>query len=160
MKAANQLKALLAAPDGVTAACRELVEAEGLEYPVLSGTEVIESFVAAETAEKAGNVPYPAVHVYCDRVTNTLKEKFRTFSGTASLNVEIRVSDDQIGSLGQRLQLYTGSVTAVLDARRGSWADGIYYPGAYEIQYSPVKRGGRNFVQSARVHLEVHIGVD
>lgn len=160
IRAVNQLKGLLSAPEGIQATSSELIETDGLQFSALTGAEVTEMFVGSDTAEKAGNVPYPAVHVYCDKVANTLKEKFRTFSGTASLNVEIRVSDDQLASLNQRLLLYTGSVTAVLDARRGSWGDGIYYPGTYDIQYSPVKRGGRNFIQSARVHLEVHIGID
>jgi hypothetical protein len=36
----------------------------------------------------------------------------------------------------------------------------MFYPGAYEVVYSPVKKGGKNYLQSALVRLEVQISVD
>ena len=136
------------------------LRAENIELPAINGVEVLEQHVSAEIAERAGNIRYPVAHVYCDRVVNQLREKFRTFSGTAQLNVELRVSHDHIGELQKQLQTCVEAVTDVLDRRRGSWGGGIFYTGGYEVSFGPVKKGGRNFLQSAVVRLEVHIGVD
>lgn len=136
------------------------MRAENIELPAISGVEILEQHVSAEIAERAGSIRYPIAHVYCDRVVNQLREKFRTFSGTAQLNVEVRVSHDHIGELQKQLRICVEAVTDVLDGRRGSWGAGMYYAGGYEISFGPVKRGGRNFIQSAVVRLEVHISVD
>ena len=40
--------------------------------------------VAAEMAERALGMKYPRVNVYCEKIVNELREKFRTFSGTSA----------------------------------------------------------------------------
>lgn len=137
-----------------------VLRAENSELPAFGSVEVLQQHVAAEIAERAGSVRYPVAYVYCDRVLNPLREKFRTFSGTAQLNVEVRVSHDHIGELQKQLQMCVEAVTNVLDGRRGAWSAGLFYGGGYEIAIGPVKKGGRNFIQSAVVRLEVHISVD
>ena len=136
------------------------LRAENIELPAIEGVEILEQHVSAEIAERAGHIRYPVVHVYCDRVSNQLREKFRTFSGTAQLNVDLRVSHDHVGELQKQLQTCVEAVTDVLDGRRGEWATGMFYAGGYEITFSPVKKGGKNFIQSAVVRLEVHISVN
>src|SRR4051812_4079507 len=42
---------------------------------------VIAQHANVEISEKTGHAHYPALLVYCDKVSNTLKEKFRQFSG-------------------------------------------------------------------------------
>ena len=153
------LAGLLRGETGLDQRIGEL-RAENIELPAINGVEVLEQHVSAEIAERAGNIRYPVAHVYCDRVVNQLREKFRTFSGTAQLNVELRVSHDHIGELQKQLQTCVEAVTDVLDRRRGSWGGGMFYTGGYEISFGPVKKGGRNFLQSAVVRLEVHIGVN
>ena len=153
------LAGLLRGETGLDQRIGEL-RAENMELPAMNGVDVLEQHVSAEIAERAGNVRYPVAHVYCDRVVNQLREKFRTFSGTAQLNVELRVSHDHIGELQKQLQTCVEAVTDVLDRRRGSWGGGMYYTGGYEISFGPVKKGGRNFLQCAVVRLEVHIGVN
>ena len=51
---------------------------------------------SVEISEKTGYVQYPALLVYCDKVSNTLKEKFRQFSGKAHMVVEVRHSQDEL----------------------------------------------------------------
>jgi hypothetical protein len=115
---------------------------------------------AADLLEKSTSARYPSFQVYCDRVINKLGEKFRTFSGTAELTVEIRVTHEHINELHERLNAYVQAVTDVLDTHRGTWAPGVFYPGTYEITFQPAKRGGKNFIQSARVRVETHVSVD
>ena len=52
--------------------------------------------VAADLAERAMGVQYPAVNVYCEKIVNDLREKFRTFSGTAQMAIELRHSQDRL----------------------------------------------------------------
>ena len=52
--------------------------------------------VAADLAERSSTVKYPAVNVYCEKVVNQLTEKFRTFSGTAQMAIEVRHSQDRL----------------------------------------------------------------
>jgi hypothetical protein len=128
----------------------------GMEIPCLFIGDVVERHVAAEVAEKTTGVRYPSVHVYCDKVVNDLREKFRRFSGVASLVIEIRVSHEHMDSLQAQLQTYAEAVTDILDSKRGYWTPGLFYTGGYTIQYGPIKRGGRSFLQSARVELTVN----
>ena len=100
---------------------------------------------------------YPAVHVYCEKLSNTLREKFRTFSGKARMVVEARVSQDRLEGLERQSQLLVDAITDVLDASRGDWGAGMLYNGGYEVMYGPVKSGGRNLIQITKVTFEVDI---
>ncbi len=64
---------------------------------------------------------------------NDLREKFRTFSGTVALAIDVRVSHDRSDAIGQALDVYVDAVTEVLDRARGEWRPGLYYPGGYEV---------------------------
>lgn len=138
----------------------QLVLTSAQQIPQISASDILERYVAAEVAEKTSGVRYPIVYVYCEKVVNDLREKFRTFSGTADLSVDIRVSHEHMDDLQSLLQTYVEAVTDVLDKRRGQWAKGIFYSGGYEIRFSPIKRGGRNFLQAAKVDLTVNVSVE
>jgi hypothetical protein len=45
----------------------------------------------------------------------------------------------------------------VLDSNRGSWGQGVFFTGGYEVSFDPVQHGGRNFLQVARVSFEVDL---
>ena len=124
-------------------------------FPSIAGSDILERHVAADLAEKTSGVRYPSVHVYCDKVVNELREKFRTFSGTADLVVDIRVSHEHMDNLQPMLQGFVDAVTDILDNKRGQWATGVFYTGGYKVQFGPIKRGGRNFLQGAKVELTV-----
>lgn len=158
--AAARLAEVLRAEDGIASACAQLLEGEDTDVAALSGDEIVEQHVPADLAEKGACVRYPAIYVYCERLANKLREKFRTFSGTATLAIDIRASHEHLDQLQEQLQLYVGSVTDVLHRKRGAWSEGLFYTGGYEIVYSPIKKGGRNYLQSALLRLEVQISVN
>ncbi len=110
-----------------------------------------------EISEKTGKAQYPALLVYCDKLSNTLKEKFRIFSGTAHTVVEVRHSQDTLGGIESSLEAYVDAVCALLDDSRGDWGSGLFYAGGYEVSYEPVGRGGGNFLQRAKVGFEVEV---
>ena len=158
--AARKVVELLSAPDtGVARAVAELAEETGVRLAALPPAHVISQNVTAELSEKSQVVKYPVVHVYADRIRNELKEKFRTFSGTVRTVAEVRVSHDRIEGIEDRLRLYVDAVTRVLDSNRGSWGEGAFFAGKYEVTIDPVKHGGRNFLQVAKVTFEVDLSL-
>jgi hypothetical protein len=127
----------------------------GISLAPIPTAYIVTQNMAIEIWERASVVKYPLIQVYSDRVRNLLTEKFRTFSGKIRTVAEIRVSHDRLEGLEERLRLYADAVTQVLDSNRGSWGQGAFYTGGYEITFDPVKQGGKNFSQVAKVTFEV-----
>lgn len=151
---------ILRADDGVAAASAALTQIGELNIPILTGAEILDLHAAPELTEKSATIKYPVLYLYCERLENKLREKFRTFSGTAELTAELRVSHDHIGGLQQQVQTYVDAITDVLDAKRGPWGDNVFFTGGYEVTFGPVKRGGRNYLQIAKVRFDVHVSVN
>jgi hypothetical protein len=126
----------------------------------LSIAQIRAENVAADLVERSTMVEYPAVQVYCEKVANTLTEKFQTFSGKVQMAIEVRHSQDRLEGLEAAVETYADAVMRVLDASRGDWDDGMYYAGGYQVVFSPVKHGGKNFVQAAKVTFEIGVGVN
>jgi hypothetical protein len=104
-------------------------------------------------------VQYPVFYVYCEKISNQLREKFRTFSGRARMAVEVRVSQEGLEELGRKTELYAEAVTDVLDRNRGDWGGGLFYGGGYEVAFGAVKRGGKGFVQTAKIGFDVEVSL-
>jgi hypothetical protein len=62
--------------------------------------------------------------------------------------------------LQDALELYTDAATKVLDTNRGDWGDGMFYSGGYEVAFVATKRGGRNFLQVAKITLEIGVSIN
>lgn len=156
--AATKLVEFLAAPDtGVAPAVAGLAADTGIPLAPLPPAHIVNQNIPAAIAEKSQAVKYPVVHVYSDRIRNTLTEKFRTFSGKVRTVAEVRFSQDRVEGIEEQLRLYVEAVTQVLDANRGSWGQGAFFAGQYEVSFDPVTHGGRNFLQIARVTFEVDL---
>lgn len=156
--ATRKMVELLSAPTtGVNAQVAQLASDSGVELAPIGPAQVMSQNVSAELSERSVVVKYPVVHVYTDRVRNQLTEKFRRFSGKVRTVAEVRVSHDRIEGIEERLRLYVDAVTGVLDANRGSWGEGAFFAGQYEVQFDGVKHGGKNFLQVARVVFEVDL---
>ncbi len=153
----QKMVAILLGPSGLQPVVAGIANDMGLEPSAVPAATVNGQNVAAEVIEKTAGTAYPAMQVYCERVSNTLREKFRTFSGKARMVVEARVSQDRLGGIEQTLQLYVDGVTQVLDGNRGDWGQGMFYTGGYEVSYNPVRHGGRNFLQTAKIVFEIDI---
>jgi len=152
---AGKVSQLLAA--NLTSAAAGVAEQSGASVPELSAGQVVTGNAPPEIVEKATGAQYPQFRVSCERVTNSLREKFRTFSGQAQVVVETLVTQDRLEGIEVQLEACVESVTAVLDQNRGDWGDGALYNGGYDITFAPVKHGGRNFLQSARVTILVDV---
>jgi hypothetical protein len=154
--AARKMVGFLTAPDaGISPLIAQLANDTGVALATIPAASIVNQHVPFALAEKAQAVKYPAMYVYTDRVRNLLTEKFRVFSGKVRTVTEVRVSQDRIEGMEEQLRLYVDSVTQVLDANRGSWGEGAFYTGGYEVTFDPVQHGGRNYLQIAKVSFEV-----
>ena len=155
--AVSRVIQLLKSNTGLPYSIQAIAQSTNTELPPIQCENIHGINVAMEVAERSAGVKYPAAYVFCDRVKNTLKEKFRTFSGQVRTNIEIRVSHDRLEGVERQLQLYMDAVTEVLDNNRGDWGNGSFFGGGYEINYGQVKHGGKNFIQTARVSFELEM---
>lgn len=147
----------LNAPTGMNANLAALTAGEPLPATLLDCSQIRTANVASEVAERSETLKYPSLNVYCEKITNSLTEKFRTFSGTLSLAIDIRHSQDRLDGLQDTLETYIDAITQVLDANRGDWGSGLFYAGGYEAQLGPVKHGGRNFIQTAKLTFQIGV---
>jgi hypothetical protein len=152
-----QVLELLAAPQGLNACVSTLALAENVTLAPVGPNQLLVQNVSIELAERSTDVTYPAVSVYCEKIANQLKEKFRNFSGYALVAIEVRVSQDRLEGIEDQVQMYLDAVTQVLDQNRGDWGEGMYYAGGYEAVFTPVKHGGQNFIQTGKVTFNVGV---
>ncbi len=147
----NRLVQMLKAPDGLPSTLATLA------LPSIADRQIVTQNLPLEIAERAFDIRYPTIHIYCEKLANELAEKFRTFSGKAVLAIELRVSHDRVESLDYAVHSYVDALTQVLDASRGDWGNGMYYTGGYQAEFTPIKKGGRSFYQMARITLTVRV---
>src|ERR1039457_4164468 len=152
-----QVVALLSGPKGLNACVSTLAQAEDVTLPPVGENQILAQNVSIELAERSTDGQYPAVNVYCEKIVNQLKEKFRNFSGKAIGAIEVRVSQDRLVGIENQLQTYVDAVPQVLDQNRGDWGEGMFYAGCYEAAVALVKHGGRNFIQAGKVTFEVGV---
>jgi hypothetical protein len=151
---------LIVAPAGANATLATLSPGDSVPAAVLDTAQIRAQNVAADLMERSETVNYPAVNVYCEKLVNALTEKSRSFSGTAQMIVEVRHSHDRLEGLQDALELYTDAVTETLNASRGDWGGGMFYAGGYEVSFAAVKHGGRNFMQTAKIALEIGVSIN
>lgn len=157
--AISRFKQLLVAETGLTTAMKVLADFTGSAADEILERQVTSHQIAFDLEEKTAGAKYPSFHIYCDRISNTLREKFRTFSGTVQLNAEVRVSQDRLDGIDTILHRHVDGLTYVLDQNRGDWGSGMHYAGGYDITFQPIKHGGKNFLQSAKITFAVHVSL-
>jgi len=127
--------------------------------PALETSQIRSGNIAADLAERSSAVRYPAANVYCEKIVNSQVEKFRTFSGTIQMAIDLRHSTDRVDNLQSHLETYADAVMAVLNVSSGDWGGGMYYGGGYQITFAPVKQGGKNFIQAAKITFEIGVSI-
>jgi len=158
-QAAGMVVKLLSSSSGVSAYLANQQDGGGASDSAPAEIPIRAQNVAADLAEAGEIVRYPTIQVYCEKLANSLIEKFRTFSGTAQMVVEVRHSQDRLQDLQEGLERYTDALTQVLDGNRGDWGSGMFYAGGYQVAYGAVKHGGRNYIQVAKVTFEIGVSI-
>jgi len=156
----SKLVNVLAVSQGVPAAVSAAAVEQGIRLPPMTADHILAQNATPELMEQSTALKYPVLLVYCDKIVNDLKEKFRTFSGEVEMLIEARVSQDRIDGLERNLQIYVDAIARVLGANRGDWGDGVSFNGAYQVNFGAMKHGGRNFLQIAKVILRLDVSAD
>ena len=144
-------------PAGLNASLAALIQNAAASPLLVDARQVRAQNVAADMAERTGTVKYPSVNVYCEGISNELREKFRRFSGKAQMAIEVRHSQDRLEGLEEKLELFVDGAMRLLNESRGDWGDGMFYGGKYQVSFSAVKRGGKNFIQTAKITFEIGV---
>ena len=156
----SKVMQLITSDSGMNATLQSASMPGPLPVELISTQQVSAQNVSIEISDRSQAQHYPLLQVYCEKVSNLLEEKFRTFSGKAQMAIEIRHSQDRIDGLEAALGCYADAMMQVLDFSRGDWGDGMYYGGGYQVAFSAVKHGGKNFVQSAKVIFEIGVSIN
>ena len=151
--AASRAAAMMRSEAGVGSVMAELAEQANAGVPT-PPAQILEQMPPAEAVAADR---YPSIYVFCERLTNRLAEKGRTFSGQARMTIECRVSQDRLEGLEKSVLLMADAVGRVLSAGRGNWTAGMFHDGTYEVQYGPARKGGKNLVQTARITFDLHV---
>jgi hypothetical protein len=153
----EKLQGLLTASAGISFSLWVMSQESGEAPAEFAMEQVVALHASAELVERARSVAYPALFIYCEKVQNQMKEKFRTFSGSADLVIEVRASHDRLEGMAALLQTYVDAAIMTLDGRRGDWGDGVFFPGGYQVEYGAIRSGGKNFAQTAKICFEVKV---
>jgi hypothetical protein len=148
---------LMQGASGINASLLALQQAGSPGGGFAAALAVTAQNAAPDLVERSTAMRYPTANIYCEKVVNTLKEKFRSFSGRVEMVMEIRHSQDGLEGLEGALELYADAAAQALDGSRGDWGNGMFYSGGYEIAFGAVKRGGRGYVQAARIGFDVGV---
>jgi hypothetical protein len=159
-RTASKFFQLLTTPAGLSENLAAVGELLGVVLPPVSERQIFVQNVAQELVERSVDAKAPTFLLYCEKISNDLREKFRTFSGKAFMVIEVRVSQDRIEGLGKSLEIYVDTVTRILDQNRGDWGNGMFYTGGYEAVFGEMKHGGRNFIQTGKIRFEVAVSID
>jgi hypothetical protein len=158
--ATTGLLRILQAPAGLNENLAAVAQLQGITLAPIGVRQIFAQNVAQAVVEKSVDLQYPSLFVYCEKISNDLREKFRTFSGKASLTIEVRVSQDRIEGLESLLQSYVDVVTRILDQNRGDWGNGMFYTGGYQAVFGQMTHGGRNFIETGKITLDVAVSID
>lgn len=158
-QAARALQDLLGSQTGVGLILAQRAAGERPGQPAYAIGRISMGHYALDLGDKSQGGRFPQMLVYCERIQNSLRQKFQRFSGTVDLVIEVRNSSDRIENMEQETQIYAEAVMDLLEQSRGEWRDGFYYSGQYEVQFEPVKAGGRNFSQTAKIRLPLEVNL-
>lgn len=150
------LAGILRSSEGLPAVLAQRSQAEGILLDEIRDEQILLGSAAGD-ATGHEDAAYPVLRLYCNKVTNRQREKFRRFSGTAHVVIEVWMSREKESEVSELLEIYTDAVTDVLERNRGDWGQGITYGGNYEIGFQAVKSGGLNYIQGAKVTLDVEV---
>jgi len=153
------IQRMTAQTGGVNANLAALTQGSPTIPGPLEAAQIRSGNIASDLAERSDTVQYPAANIYCEKIVNSQIEKFRTFSGKLQMAIDLRHSEDRLDRVQRHLETYADAVMGVLSASLGDWGGGMYYAGGYQVAFGPVKHGGRNFIQTAKITFEIGVSI-
>lgn len=151
----NRLRTMLGADEGLLSSVEALRSSYSQLDPVATPATIAFLSAPAELSEKAGPLKYPVAYVYCEQIDKKRGEAFGRNSGRFKVVTEIRVSQDRLDGLSEKLHLYVDAARDVLENNVGCLGGGLYLAEDYEVTVDPVRKGGLNFQQTAKIACPV-----
>ena len=155
--ATDKLLDLLTVNSALSQAINSGAAAAGVSLAPLVPAQVYSSFVSADMGDLDLQLSYPRVFISAGQISNGQREKFRSFSGTAAMAVDVWSSASMEQATEVALHFYVGGITSVLTANIGDLGNGCRYSGIYEVKMGTPKAGGLGFVQSARLTCNLEV---
>src|SRR5690348_995957 len=131
-----------------------------VSVPPIPSERVVLSSIPAELADNNVQLSYPRLCIYSSSLRNSQVEKFRSFSGQVILVAEIWASGDLITEVDTWIHFYVEGLANILRSNTGDWGNGIFYSGAYDVQFQPPKQGGLGFVEAAQLTFALNVSVN
>jgi hypothetical protein len=155
LAAIEKMKALLLQPGGLNDKVYAIAMRDQVEPREFSEQTVLVRHFAAEASDANTDLPYPQVLLYCNRIENRLEAKFAQFSGRIFLTAEVRASEETLELLDGQTARLAEAVVDSLTPFRGKWTENAAFDGRFETMFDGARVGGRNFIQSARIEIEL-----
>ena len=153
--ALHALREFLIGPDGLNDKVHAIAVRDMVRIPEIRPEQVAIRHVDADLADRFTPTRYPSILLFCETVENRQESKFRAFSGRVGLVVALRASEHGIRELDLFTARLAEGVMNVLADRRGKWTETCAFDGSFRVEYGPVSRGGVEFLQEARVEIEL-----
>ncbi len=145
------LELLRDARTGFRAQLESIAARDRVSLRPVAGSSLLLLNASPELVDQSCDVEYPQLLVYGEQMENLHREKFAYFSGTLRLAAELRVSSETNERLEADLHRYVEALLNVLDQATAEWESGLVYTGRYAVSWAPMRLGGHNFLQTARV---------
>jgi hypothetical protein len=141
-----------------SALAQELTNLTGsirMSIPTIDPAHVVLTSALNDVGDTDSRLGYPRVCLYSSGFKNSQLEKFCSLSGFVNATADIWTSANLVDDTDLWIHYYVGAVTTLLRRSVGDWGDGIFFPGAYDVQFQPPKAGGIGFVQLARLRFDL-----
>jgi hypothetical protein len=154
---AQKLSDLLTKENALEETINALATSSNLMLPTITSAGVVLSSASADIADKDVQLTYPRICLYSTALKNTQIEKFRSLSGTVSVMAELWASASLLQDTDQWIHFYVEAMTDILRQSIGDWGDGIFFSGAYDVQFQPPRVGGFGYVELAKVTCVLNV---
>ena len=155
LAAIEKMKALLLQPGGLNEKLHEIALRDAVDPQEFDEQTVLVRHFAADASDANTDLPYPQVFLYCNRIENRLEAKFAEFSGRVFLTAEVRASEETLELLDGQAARLAEAVVDSLAPYRGKWTENAAFDGRFETKFEGARVGGRSFIQSARIEIEL-----
>jgi hypothetical protein len=155
LAAAEKLKELLLAPDGLEQRLYAISERDMVEIPNFMPPNVVLRRAEPDFQDENAETVYPAVLVYCERLENRLERKFTAFSGRLFLVADILVTGHTLESIDGDAERVAEAVMDIVAEHHGQWTENLAFDGRLEVDFEAARQGAVNYLGRARVRLEL-----
>ena len=136
------------------------IAAMNVSVPTIQSQQVVLSSAGNDIGDRDAQLTYPRICLYSEGFQNSRFEKFRAFSGQLHATVDIWASGNLVNDTDRWIHFYVEAVSKILRKSAGDWGDGVFFGGAYDVQFQPPKTGGIGFVQMARLRCNLTVNQD